>query len=422
MLLIHGFPLDHTMWNAQIDALSDRCRVIAPDLRGFGKSTLATGDAEHGVSMEKYADDLAELLDTVAVREPVVVVGFSMGGYIAWQFIRKYADRVRALVQCDTKAAADTDEARAGRLKMAEKVAEWGSGRVAEMMGPKLFSPATFESNPQLVAAVRHVVEKTSPQAIAAAQADMAERPDMTGFLPTINVPTLVIVGAADAISPPKEMQTIAAAIQNAEYVEIPDAGHMTTMENPEAVNETLRSFIATIVAARRSGGRPVRGRVESGTFGRAGSDGDPPSSAVGARGRVVMRAAAMSPAHRPAGPAAMSRTEQRRSDDAVSGGHVISDDLDGTHRAHPSPDDTAGRRSAARGRRRSAVDHVQLARRLVELDRAVRPAHDDVLDPGAVLAREVDPGLHGEGHARPQRLRLPAMMYGSSWPSRPIP
>ena len=146
-------------------------------------------------------------------------------------------------MQCDTRAAADTDEARAGRLKMAENVAEWGSARVAEMMGPKLLAPRTFERKPDVVAAVRHVVERTSPAAIAAAQRGMAARPDMTSLLPTINVPTLVVVGAEDAISPPQEMQAIAAAIPNAEFVEIPDAGHMTTMENPTAVNEAFTRF-----------------------------------------------------------------------------------------------------------------------------------------------------------------------------------
>ena len=116
--------------------------MIAPDLRGFGQSPLGDVDPQRGISMEQYADDLAELLDALnRSTEPIVLVGFSMGGYIAWQFVRKYASRLRALVQCDTRAVADTDEARAGRIKMAENVAEWGSGRVAEMMGPKLFRP-----------------------------------------------------------------------------------------------------------------------------------------------------------------------------------------------------------------------------------------------------------------------------------------
>jgi pimeloyl-ACP methyl ester carboxylesterase len=197
--------------------------------------------------MEQYADDLAELLDALRITEPIVLVGLSMGGYIAWQFVRKYPHRLRALVQCDTRAAADNDEARAGRIKMANNVAEWGSGRVAEMMGPKLFSPRSFEKKPEIVAAVRRVVESTSPAAIAAAQRGMAARPDVTSLLPTIRVPTLVIVGDQDVISPPSEMQSIAAAIPDAEFVVIPDSGHMTTLENPTAVNDALARFIAAL-------------------------------------------------------------------------------------------------------------------------------------------------------------------------------
>jgi pimeloyl-ACP methyl ester carboxylesterase len=247
VLLIHGFPLDHTMWSAQIDALTGKHRVIAPDLRGFGESTLGDADPRAGISMERYADDLTELLDALQIDEPIVLAGFSMGGYIAWQFVRKHAARLRALVQCDTRAAADTEEARTGRLKMADHVAEWGSGRVAEMMGPKLLAASTFESKPEVVVAVRRVVEQTSPASIAAAQRGMAARPDMTSFLPQINVPALVVVGSHDVISPPQEMKTIAAAIPSAEFVEIPNAGHMTTMENPDAVTAALTRFLARI-------------------------------------------------------------------------------------------------------------------------------------------------------------------------------
>src|SRR5438270_5957633 len=109
VLLVHGFPLDHTMWNAQIDALSERARVIASDLRGFGESPLGSVDPARGISMERYADDLAELLDALAIRsdEKIVFVGLSMGGYIAWQFVKKYTTRLRALVLCDTRAVAD---------------------------------------------------------------------------------------------------------------------------------------------------------------------------------------------------------------------------------------------------------------------------------------------------------------------------
>jgi 3-oxoadipate enol-lactonase len=215
VLLLHGFPLDHTMWKAQIAALAVHARVIAPDLRGFGESPLGDVDPQHKISMEQYANELNELLDALEITEPIVLVGFSMGGYIAWQFMRKYGHRLRALVQCDTRAGADTEEGRAGRIKMADNVAE-----------------------------VRRVVKNTSPAAIAAAQRGMAARPDVTALLPTIEVPTLVLVGDADAISPPAEMQAIAAAIPDADFVVIPNSGHMTTMENSADVNHALVLFI----------------------------------------------------------------------------------------------------------------------------------------------------------------------------------
>jgi pimeloyl-ACP methyl ester carboxylesterase len=245
VFLIHGFPLDHTMWDLQIDALAKNARVIAPDLRGFGESPLGDVDLQRGISMEQYADDLVALLEAIGITEPIVLIGLSMGGYIAWQFVRKHPQRVRALVQLDTRALADNDEGRAGRLKMAENVAEWGAGRIAEMMGPRLFSPRVFEKKSEIVAALRRVVERTSPAAIAAAQRGMAARPDVTGLLKTIKVPTLIVVGDQDVISPPSEMEAIARAIPNAEFAVIPDSGHMTTMENPEAVNAALHGFIA---------------------------------------------------------------------------------------------------------------------------------------------------------------------------------
>jgi len=247
VVLLHGFPLDHTMWSSQIDALAAMCRVIAPDLRGFGQSSLGNVTPHSGMPLEQYADDVVALLDALAIDERVVLAGFSMGGYIAWQFVRKYMHRLRALIPIDTRAAADTDEARTNRLKMAEHIHEWGSARVAEIMGPKLFAAGKFEASPEIVKDLRRVIAGTSPDAIAVAQRAMAARPDMTYILPQIEVPTLVIAGVEDALIPPAEMQQIAAAIPGGQYKEIPTAGHMTTTESPDAVNKAMTEFIATL-------------------------------------------------------------------------------------------------------------------------------------------------------------------------------
>ena len=140
LLFIHGFPFDHTMWQAQIEALSPRCRVIAPDLRGFGPRSLEDPDIDAGVGMETYAADLLATLDSLEIDEPVILCGFSMGGYILWQFARRFPQRVRALVLCDTRADADSSEVSAGRLKMAEEVVITGTDSVALAMLPKLLA------------------------------------------------------------------------------------------------------------------------------------------------------------------------------------------------------------------------------------------------------------------------------------------
>ncbi len=244
VLLVHGFPLDHSMWDAQIDAISAEHRVIAPDLRGYGESALGDVDDAVGVPLERYADDLASLLNALHITEPVCYVGFSMGGYIGWQFWRRHRDHVAALVMCDTRAVADNDEGRAMRLKMAAHVAEWGAGKVAEAMEPKLFAESTRKERPELVAETRRVITSTNVRAIAAAQLGMAARVDSTELLTDINVPTLVIVGEHDVLSTRDEMSGIAEKIPGAKFVEIAGAGHMTPVEDPAAVTKALLDFL----------------------------------------------------------------------------------------------------------------------------------------------------------------------------------
>jgi pimeloyl-ACP methyl ester carboxylesterase len=261
LVLVHGFPLDHAMWTEQIDALagpspaepsagkisspSPAIRVLAPDLRGFGRSPLGTtGDA---VTMDQFADDLAAWLDALAIREPVVVCGLSMGGYIAFQFWRKFAARLRGLILCDTKAAADTREGAAGRRATAERVLREGPAPLAEAMLPKILAESTRQQCPHLVEQLRNVIAAGNPQGIAAAARGMAERPDMTAALGQIRCPTLVIAGQQDVLSPPAEMRGLAGAIPGAKFVEIPAAGHMSPLENPVAVSMAIREFLATV-------------------------------------------------------------------------------------------------------------------------------------------------------------------------------
>jgi 3-oxoadipate enol-lactonase len=250
LLLVHGFPLDHSMWKYQIAEFAQHCRVIAPDLRGFGgttvmpqSSTLAAAPPGKA-TMEQMADDLAALLDALGVQEKILFCGLSMGGYIGWQFARKYENRLRALVACDTRAIADTPEQAASRRELAERVLREGPAPVAETMLPKLFAGETQERRPDLVSATRDVIMRTRPEGISAALLGLAERPDVTEMLPKIGVATLVIVGEHDAISTPDEMQGIAESIPNAAWVVVPHAGHLSPLENPDVFNEALAQYI----------------------------------------------------------------------------------------------------------------------------------------------------------------------------------
>ena len=195
--------------------------------------------------MDQYADDLAGLLDGLAIREPVVLCGLSMGGYIAFQFWRRYAARLRGLILCDTRAAADTPEAAAARHGMAERVLREGPAPLVESMLPRLFAETTRQRQPQVVEQLRQVMMAGDPRGMAAAARGMAERPDMTPMLGEIRCPTLVLVGQNDVISTPAEMRGIAEAIPGAKFVEIPAAGHLAPLENAAEVNAAIAKFLA---------------------------------------------------------------------------------------------------------------------------------------------------------------------------------
>ena len=243
ILFVHGFPLDHTMWREQVAELSRDFRCVVPDLRGFGQSTVTEGT----VTMEQFADDLAALLDALAITEPVVLCGLSMGGYIAWQFARRHAARLKGLILCDTRAVPDTAEAAANRRKLADDVVRTGPELVANAMLPKLFSDRETSRRTELKDELRRVMLATDPRGIAAASRGMAERADAQPWLATINCPALLLVGEQDVISTPAEMSEIASALPHATFRVIPDAGHLAPLENPQATNEAIRSFLTEL-------------------------------------------------------------------------------------------------------------------------------------------------------------------------------
>lgn len=243
LLLVHGFPLDHRMWSAQIAELSADYRVIAPDLRGFGQSAPGDGIA----TMRQLADDLADLLIALDLREPVVLAGLSMGGYIAFEFVRHHRDRLRALILCDTRAGVDTAEAAAGRQQMATRLAAEGTAFLVDAMLPKLLAPTTLAEQPARVELMRKMILENRPEGVAAAARGMAGRSDSTSLLPSMDLPVLLVVGQDDVLSPPGEMRLMASHLPQARLVEIPLAGHMSPLENPAAVNAAMRRFLASL-------------------------------------------------------------------------------------------------------------------------------------------------------------------------------
>jgi pimeloyl-ACP methyl ester carboxylesterase len=243
LVLLHAFPLDGRMWAPQVEALAGTYQVIVPDLRGFG---AARDQAVEDAGMDLLADDLLRLLDERGL-DRVVLGGLSLGGYVALAFLRHHPDRVSGLVLLDTKATADGDQARADRLKMAERVLAEGNDFVPEVMLPKLLGETTREHRPEVVSRVAALIREQTPQAIAGAQRGMAARADTTDVLGSIKIPTLVITGEDDAVTGPEVGRDLAAGIPGARVLLVEEAGHLVNLEQPEIVNEALLDFLAPL-------------------------------------------------------------------------------------------------------------------------------------------------------------------------------
>jgi 3-oxoadipate enol-lactonase len=242
VVLLHAFPLNRTMWEPQIAALFAECRCIVPDLRGFGDSPTSGP-----YSMDQYADDIAALLDSLQI-ERAVVCGLSMGGYIALAMVRRHRRLIRALVLADTRATADTPEGAAKRTDLMSLARDSGIEAVVERQLPGLIGKTTREKQPDLVRRIRDIMLQAPVDGIIGASEAMRSRPDSMELLATVDVPTLIVVGEEDAVTPPKDAKEMAQRIRGSRLEVIPAAGHLSNLERPAAFNTALADFVGSLL------------------------------------------------------------------------------------------------------------------------------------------------------------------------------
>jgi len=242
VLFIHGFPLDRTVWRHQLDHLR-AYRCIAPDLRGMG----ASGSPGEGYTIAQYATDLAQVLDSLGVHQ-TGICGLSMGGYIAFEFARRFRDRVASVVLMDTRAEADTPAAAEGRIAMARRARSEGLDAVTEEMLPKLLAPESLTRAELVVEPLREMMRATPVAGFIGALQAMRERVDYRGTLAALgSTRTMVVVGDQDAITPPALARSMAAAIPGAKLVVVHGAGHLVPMEQPETTTQLLKEFWGSV-------------------------------------------------------------------------------------------------------------------------------------------------------------------------------
>jgi len=240
LLFIHGFPLNFRMWEPQMQSLSSKAWMLAPDLRGHGDSEPVVGP----YSIDMLVDDCVALLDTLGIVQPAVICGLSMGGYITLAMYRRYPERIRGLILAATRAGADSPEGKVNRDLAIAQAEKDGTAAIAASMLPKMLSPKTYESNPDKVKRVERFMTSISVPGIIGALEGMKNRPDSTPLLGEIAVPTLIIHGEDDQLIPFQEAQDMHSAIANSTMILMSSAGHLPNMEQPEWFNQAVMEFI----------------------------------------------------------------------------------------------------------------------------------------------------------------------------------
>lgn len=242
VVLLHGYPFNRTMWREQVELLKRNHRVIVPDLRGHGESAVTSGAA----TMEDMALDVAALLESLDVSRPAIG-GLSMGGYVSLAFARLFPLKIRALLLADTRAQADTEEAKQNREQQAEKAISEGMEVIADEVLPKLLAPSTLNERPDIVQRLREMIVNTSPAGAAATLRGMAQRRNHVPLLPRIIAPTLILVGSEDALTPVADSELMRREIGGSRLTIIEGAGHVSNLENTEDFNAPLVEFLRDI-------------------------------------------------------------------------------------------------------------------------------------------------------------------------------
>ncbi len=246
VIFIHGFPLDKSMWSSQRDALRNKFRVITYDIRGYGTSEAGT----EPFSMDQYAEDLLQLMNALEL-DKVVLCGLSMGGYIALKAMEKFSERIVGLILCDTQCAADTTEAKKNRFKTIDMIQSNGLELYADQALSSLFYSETMDKKSKEIIEIRNVIEGCQPDIICETLMALANRDETCSVLSTINIPTLILVGEEDTVTPIAKSEYIHSKISGSTLYTIGKAGHLSNIDNPEVFNRHIYGFLKGVMKQR---------------------------------------------------------------------------------------------------------------------------------------------------------------------------
>ena len=240
LVLLHGFPLSRKMWDLEVKSWSQNFRVIAPDFRGFGDSPMSEGE----FSMAGCAEDVADLVVSLGIRQKIVLLGLSMGGYVAFEFVRRYPEMLCGLILVGTQPIADSDAAKQARYETAEFVRREGTAALAERLIPRFLGKTTLATKRAIVETLRNLIESISPEAVAQACYGLASRRDSRSLLADIKLPTLIVAGSEDSVVPSAQAEIMQSEIRASSLVVVEECGHIINLEQPKMLDRVVSNFL----------------------------------------------------------------------------------------------------------------------------------------------------------------------------------